>query len=70
MSVGSGAQNQSGWECRSQNKAAIAINQDSAAFPPKVVAKNNRTQVWIRHLHNGDVSQKSHRHHRHHPTKG
>ena len=38
------------------NKAAIAINQDPAAYSPKVISKTNSSQVWVRHLHNGDVA--------------
>ena len=37
------------------NKAAANINQDTAANPPKILAKTSTAQVWLRALHNGDV---------------
>ena len=38
------------------NKQAIDINQDPAAFSPKVVAKSSHHQVWVRPLHGGDIA--------------
>ena len=44
------------------NREAIAINQDSAALPPRLIVKRSAPaakepyQVWARELHNGDVA--------------
>ena len=42
------------------NKRAIAVNQDPAAYPPRLVAKvnghNGAHQIWVRPMQNGDVA--------------
>lgn len=41
------------------NKAAIAINQDSDAAPPRLLQKRDGDspyQIWARHLHGGEVA--------------
>ena len=35
---------------------AVSINQDPAAFTPKVVFRSPSHQIWVRPLHGGDVA--------------